>query len=142
MKNTLKIDFDNKLIIMDRTFSQNVKNTRSDEYMHLQNVRRDYPDYSVVTRKIKAHPGKRKYDRLSYAYMEEYILKHGTPEEVREALEKYRELREIARCHGKGYGYPIIKSWFINRYEEIRNFGVVPLDGFDDYDDADFVEAA
>ena len=36
MKNTLKIDFAKKQIIMDRTFAKNVTNTKSNEYAHLQ----------------------------------------------------------------------------------------------------------
>ena len=34
MKNTLKIDFDTKTIIMDRTFAKKVEDTSSDEYLH------------------------------------------------------------------------------------------------------------
>lgn len=43
MKNTLKIDFENSRIVMDRTFAKNVQNTNSEEYRHLQQVRKDYP---------------------------------------------------------------------------------------------------
>ena len=41
MKNTLKINHATKVITMDRTFAKNAENTMSDEYAHLQNVRRD-----------------------------------------------------------------------------------------------------
>ena len=53
MKNTLKINREKKLIIMDRTFAKLSEDTRSEEYAHLQEVRRDYPDYTVTTKKIK-----------------------------------------------------------------------------------------
>ena len=43
MKNTLKLDHENGLIVMDRTFAKKAENTMSTEYAHLQNVRRDYP---------------------------------------------------------------------------------------------------
>ena len=123
MKNTLKIDFDNKTIIMDRTFAKKVEDTRSDEYSHLQIVRKDYPDYRVITRTIKRNPNKKTYNGLTYEYIENYILGHGNDEEVQEALSEYRKLREIAKCHGKGKGYPVIKQWFLNRYDEIEQFG-------------------
>ena len=35
MKNTLKIDFENSRIVMDRTFAKNVQNTNSEEYRPL-----------------------------------------------------------------------------------------------------------
>ena len=124
MKNTLKIDFSTKRIIMDRTFAKKVEDTRSDEYIHLQAVRNDYPDYIVVTRSIKRNPSKKTYNGLTYGYMEDYILNHGSDAEVQEALSEFRKLREIARCHGKGKGYPVIKQWFLNRYEEIEEFGM------------------
>lgn len=48
MKNTLKLDHERQLVVMDRTFAKKAQDTRSEEYSHLQNVRRDYPDYRVI----------------------------------------------------------------------------------------------
>lgn len=124
MKNTLKIDFNTKTIIMDRTFAKKVEDTHSDEYLHLQTVRKDYPDYRVITRQIKRNPNKKTYNGLTYEYMENYILNHGDDATVLEALSEYRELRLIAKCHGKGKGYPVIKQWFLNKYNEIEDFGM------------------
>lgn len=124
MKNTLKIDMNNKTIIMDRTFAKKAEDTRSDEYIHLQEVRKDYPDYLVKTRTIRHCSGKKTYKGLTYEYMERYILSHGSDAEVQEVLSEYRDLREIARCHGKGEGYPVIKQWFLARYPEIEEFGI------------------
>lgn len=123
MKNTLKIDFANKTIVMDKTFAKRVEDTRSEEYLHLQTVRKDYPNYAVIARTIKRNPNKETYKGLTYEYMENYILSHGNDAEVQEALAEYRSLREIARCHGKGKGYPVIKQWFLNRYNEVEEFG-------------------
>ena len=122
MKNTLKIDFANKKIIMDRTFAKNCENTMSEEYAHLQEVRNDYPDYMVMTRSIKRNPNKETYKGLTYEYMEDYMLHHGTDEEVAKAIKEYRELRLIAKCHGKGFRYPTIKKWFLEKYPEIDEF--------------------
>lgn len=43
MKNTLKINLADKTIVMDRTFAKLAADTRSEEYAHLQQIRRDYP---------------------------------------------------------------------------------------------------
>ncbi len=123
MKNTLVINFKNKKIIMDRTFAANAQNTKSDEYQHLQEVRKDYPDWDVITRTIKRNPNKETYKGLTYDYMENYILSHGTDEEIQHILAEYRELRLIAKCHGKGKGYPVIKQWFLETYPDIEDFG-------------------
>ena len=61
MKNTLKLDHENGLIVMDRTFAKKAENTMSTEYAHLQNVRRDYPTYQVIRREIKKNPNTEHY---------------------------------------------------------------------------------
>ncbi len=108
---------------MDRTFAKKCQDTRSDEYIHLQGVRRDYPDYRVITREIKRNPDKRTYKGLTYAFIEEYILSHGSDAEVQQALSKYRELRQISKCHQNATGYSVIKKWFLDTYQEIEDFG-------------------
>ena len=64
MKNTLTIDHKDRLIVMDRTFAMNALNTMSDEYEHLQKVRKHYPKYSVVQRHIRKNENKKTYKGL------------------------------------------------------------------------------
>jgi hypothetical protein len=85
MKNTLRIDHTDKVIIMDRTFAKNAENTRSEEYRHLQAVRQDYPEYGVVRKQIKKAEHKECYRGLNYDYMRGYITKHE-PKETRQAV--------------------------------------------------------
>ena len=124
MKNTLKINHENKTIIMDRTFSKFAENTRSDEYAHLQQVRRDYPDYAVTTRTIKRNSEKETYKGLTYEYMEEYILRHESEEKQLEVIKEFHELRTISKCHKQGLRYPTIKKWFLEKYPEIVDFSI------------------
>lgn len=123
MKNTLKIDFENGKIIMDRTFAQMCQNTRSEEYTQLQSVRRDYPNFAVITRSIKKNPNKESYKGLTYQYMEDYILTHESAETVDAVLNEFAEMRLIAACHSKAFRYPTIKKWFLQKYPEITMFG-------------------
>ena len=123
MKNTLKIDFAKEQIIMDRTFAQKVTDTSSAEYRHLQEVRRDYPDYKVVLRKIKKNPNKETYKGLTYDYMKDYILTHEDEENAMIVLAEFSEMRQISRCHSQAKRYPVIKNWFLEKYPEIKNFG-------------------
>ena len=124
MKNTLKINHANHTIVMDRTFARNANDTRSEEYAHLQTVRRDYPNYTVVQRHIRTNSNKNTYAGLTYEYMESYILTHGTEETRMTNFKAYQEMRIIAQCQGKAFRYPVIKSWFLDKYPEIARFGM------------------
>ena len=78
MKNTLRLNHETRAIVMDRTFAKFAANTMSQEYAHLQRVRMDYPTYTVEQRHIKKAPAKECYRGLTYTYMKDYIITHGT----------------------------------------------------------------
>ena len=124
MKNTLKLSHSKCEIVMDATFARNAENTMSPEYAHLQQVRKDYPNYTVITRTIKRNSSKKTYNGLTYEWMEDYILTHGTAEESEKILNEFNEMRLIAECHSKAFRYPTIKAWFLDRFSEIKAFGV------------------
>ncbi len=121
MTNVLKIDFTKRKIIMDRAFAKLAEDTHSKEYEHLQMVRLDYPDFTVVQKHIASNPSKKTYCGLTYEYMEGYILAHGTPAIARE----FFRLREISECQTRAQRYPVIKSWFLDKFPEIVQFGVI-----------------
>ena len=120
MKNWLKLNHTTRTIIMDKTFAKFAENTMSAEYAHLQSVRRDYPTYTVERRHIKKNAKQEHYHGLTYTYMEYYIASHGSAEDRR----TYDEMKLISQCHSKGFRYPVIKSWFLERFPEIKMFGV------------------
>ena len=124
MKNTLKVDRNNGLIIMDRTFAKLSENTRSEEYAHLQQVRKDYPTFTVITRTIKKNPNKECYKGLTYEYMMEYIMKHEPAETRRTVLAELDDMIFISQCHSQAKRYPVIKKWFLEKYPEIVKFGM------------------
>lgn len=127
MKNVLRVDFVKKQIIMDRTFAKNSADTRSEEYAHLQSVRQDYPTFTVTTRSCKKNENKESYKGLTYEYMEHYIITHESKDTVLEVLDEYNELRLIAECHSKSRRYPVIKRWFLAKYPEIAEFGLLKI---------------
>ncbi len=123
MKNYMKIDATNRKIIMDKTFAKNAAIYGSEEYGKLQNCRRDYPEYSVVTRSIKKNPGKESYRGLNYGYIEEYIMNHDNAEKN---MAIYKQKREIANC--RSVRFPVIKKWFLETYPEVATYGVIPAE--------------
>ena len=124
MKNTLKLNHVDRTIVMDKTFAKFALDTRTDEYKHLQEVRKDYPNYTVVRREISRNTNKKTYHGLTYKYMEDYIKSHGTKEESKSNLDEFNEKVLISKCHGKAFRYPVIKQWFLDKYPYIRDFGL------------------
>jgi len=127
MKNVIRVDFQKKSIIMDRTFAKNCADPASEEYAQLQRVRQDYPNYTVSTRTCKKNENKESYKGLTYEYMEHYIITHESKDTVLEVLDEYNELRLIAECHSKSRRYPVIKRWFLAKYPEIVEFGLLKV---------------
>lgn len=90
-------------------------------------MRADYPTFTVSTRTCKPNPEKESYKGLTYEYMEHYILTHESKDTVLEVLDEYNELRLIAECHSKSRRYPVIKRWFLAKYPEIAEFGLLKI---------------
>ena len=124
MKNTLKLNHEKGQIVMDRTFAKKAENTMSAEYAHLQSVRRDYPNYTVIRREIKKNPDKECWKGLTYAYMKNYIIGHEGDDTRDLVLNEFAEKCLIAECHSKCHRYPVIKKWFLAKYPEIAEFGM------------------
>ncbi len=120
MKNILKVDSVNRLLVMDRSFAKASEIVGSEEYIMLQNARRDYPTYTVIRKQIKRNANKECYRGLTYKYMESYIESHSNATARR--LE-YDELRLLAECHT--IRYPTIKAWFLTTYPEVAQFGMI-----------------
>ncbi len=87
----------------------------------LQNCRSDYPDYKVITRRIKKNPSKESYKGLTYEYMRTYILMRDP--NPNEALAEFNAKRLVSMCHSKRY--PVIKAWFLEKYPDVLEFGMV-----------------
>ncbi|MBE6964858.1 MAG: hypothetical protein E7441_02345 [Ruminococcaceae bacterium] len=125
--NTLKISHAARKIVMDRTFAKRAENTMSPEYAHLQQVRKDYPEYSVVLRTIKKNHKKNTYRGLTYEYMYDYIStnKSLSPKEKESIAEELSGMIQISKCQALQYRYPVIKKWFIEKFPEIKKFAEI-----------------
>lgn len=120
----LKVLDTKKTIEMTKAFAKAAADPRSDEYALLQKVRNDYPTYSVVKRTVKHKKTQEHYAGLTYEYMEDYIMSHGTMAERRKNMRDFNELRMIAMCHSKARAFPFIRSWFLDLFPEVEKFGV------------------
>ena len=117
-----------KIIEINTTFEKECRDPSSDEYKTLQEVRKDYPDFILQVRHIKKNPKKQKYHKLTYEYMRDYIILTSTPEEELEAVAEFDNMILKSRCQSQSNRYPVIKRWFLNKYPEIKEFGMITLD--------------
>ena len=123
MKNYLKLDHQNRKIVMDRTFAKNSEIVGSDEYNLLQQCRRDYPTYLVTRKTINKKADQEHYRGLTYDYMRNHINKYDT--ENKEAnLALLEEMIDISKCHSLCNRYPKVKEWFLETYPEVKEFGM------------------
>ena len=123
MTNSLTINERNRTIEMTKKFANAAKRYGSREYEDLQNARRDYPRYKVVTRTPKRK--KDSFKGLNLAYMEKYIKEHEKDNAA--ILTDFYKLcgkdkngnkleLEKAECYGK------IKEWFLKQYPVFKNY--------------------
>ena len=131
MKSPITIDFVNATITVNAAYAKKASNPFSAEYAQIQKVRADYPTFTVRTRSIKKNAAKDSYKGLTYDYMRAYIMSHEKGEDRVNALMEFDELLLISQCHSKGRRYPVIKSWFLDNYPEIKNFGMIEMPGFE-----------
>lgn len=117
MKYPIKIDHKAQTIIMSCAFAKKQETPNTAEFHEIQALHRDFPNYRIVTRKIKLNSQKEAFKGLTYAYMEEYITNHANAES---RLKDFKELRQLALCHS--IRYPHIKKWFLEIYPEVAEF--------------------
>lgn len=129
MMNTgLTINATANTIEMTKEFAKKAKYYGTEEYTQLQKARKDYPTYSVVTRKSVS---KESYKGLTINYMYNYIKKH--PETVvmednteMSTLEVFREIagldesgKKLVNVETAFYGK--IRAWFLDIYPEVKD---------------------
>lgn len=117
MNNNIIINEKNHIIEMTKKFAAAAKHYGTPEYDDLQNARRDYPKYRVVTKKTAKR--KDRYKGLNYRYMENYIINHNA-----NLLNSFYELcgksfdgAEMDFAPAASYG--VIKKWFLNEFPEL-----------------------
>ena len=96
----------------------------SPEYKKLQNARRDYPGFTVITVSRKVKKQRETYKGLTYAYMERYIKAHDDEQETIWA--EYNMYRGTPICPDDEiptpYTYTQMKAWFLGKFEAVAKF--------------------
>ena len=109
---------------MSKKFAKAASVFGSREYKQLQEVRRDYPDFSVVTVSRKTTGKKETFKGLTYEYMEMYIQKHD--DDTKSIMAEYLMLRgktdEAEEALAKSCTYLEMREWFLKKFPAIAQF--------------------
>ena len=94
------------------------------EYMDLQEVRRDYPNFKIVVIKKSGTKKIETYKGLTYAYMEMYIQKND--DEKKTIMTEYEMLRGISEeakeALAEPCSYQEMRDWFLKKFPAIAKF--------------------
>lgn len=118
----IRVNYAERKIVLSSAFVKKAFVPGTVEYEQLQAVRRDHPDFALVTRKFKANTKQERYRGLSYEFMRDYIKSHEADPKL--VLHELEEQIGISKCHSLNKRYPSIKAWFLERYPEIARFGM------------------
>lgn len=116
MKN-YEFDFDNKQIVATKSFLKAAGIVGSEEYSILVQVRRDFPDYSIVQREITKKQGKKTYGKLTYKAMREFIEAQEDEAIVPFVLTEFQRIQDLSKAYSASYAY--VKKWFLTRYKDV-----------------------
>ena len=112
----------NHTIEMNKAYAKKAAQYGSTEYTELQNARRDYPGFRVVT--IAKKGAKPEYKGMDYKYMEKYIAAHD--DENGSIMAEYKMLRGKSEAGKEAMAdaacYADVKEWFLMTYPEIESF--------------------
>ena len=126
MKSPVVIDYSaNTITIRSKTFARAASRVGTPEYKELQEVRREHPNFRLLERQIRKNTSAEHYHGLTYEYMRSYIESHESDKTQREQqLALFDEFLLISKCHSTGKRYATIKSWFLDQYPAVKEFGV------------------
>ncbi len=118
----ITINDKNRTIEMNKATAAAAAKYGTDAYKHLQDARRDYPTYRVIT--VKQKGAKPEYKGMDYKYMEKYIAAHD--DENGSIMDQYKMLTGKSEAGKDAMAdaacYADVKEWFLMTYPEIEKF--------------------
>ena len=111
-------------IEMTKKFAAAARKFGTKQYRDLQEARRDYPNFKMVTVTRKATGNQDTYEGLTYKFMEDYIQKHDDAEQS--IMAEYLTLRGQSEAAKENllepYSYNEMKTWFLKTFPAIAEF--------------------
>ena len=111
-------------IEMTKKFAAAARKFGTQQYRDLQEARRDYPNFKVVTITRKTSGKKDTFKGLTYDFMENYIKNHDNAEQS--IMAEYLMLRgmtdEAEEALAESFTYLEMKDWFLKKFPAIAEF--------------------
>lgn len=116
----MKINYNTNTIELTAKEMKAAQTYGSDMYLHLREVRNDFPSFRIVTSKAKSHSTL----RITYNQMEKYILDNKNDDKT--ILNEFYTLRGLdengtKKAFAETASYGEIKSWFVATFPEFQN---------------------
>ena len=116
----MKVCFAAHTIILTAAEEASASTFGSAEYRNLQEARRDYPDFKVVTEK-KARGKKNAFSKINMDFIKRYVEKHGSDEQ--KGILKKLTSKSVDFETGE-YSEPTsffeVKKWFLAEFPELK----------------------
>ena len=120
-ENAVRINRKSHTIEVTKSFDKAASRFNSDEYQALQQVRKDYPSFTVVVKTVRTKADH--FKGLTYDFMEKYIASH---DDADARMKEFNDLRaksdEAMAIGADACSYGEIKAWFFKTYPEIEAF--------------------
>lgn len=118
----IRINETKRTIEVTKAFYKEASKYGTDQYNDLQAVRRDYPNFKVVTNKTANKSNG--FKGLTLEYMENYIKGHDNDNEIMSEFNilcgKDQDGNKVEFAESASYGE--IKKWFLNTYPQIKEY--------------------
>ena len=105
------INFETEEIIITKKFGKAASQIGTPEFRIMQQLRKEFAEFSFADKTIEKKEGKESYKGLSIEEMKRFLSNRGNEE--KELFEKVLALAENRQ--GK---YAIVKKWFLDNYKE------------------------
>ena len=111
-----EIDYIEENIIVSKKFLKEASTINTAAYTELAQIRKDFPEFTIVPRAIAKKENKMTYGKLTYKFMREYIL---TKDDAESVLAEFEQVQKLAKFQNASYVF--VKKWFLGLYgEEFR----------------------
>ena len=106
-----EIDYIEEKIIVSKKFLKDASTINTTAYTELVQIRKDYPEFTIVPRAITKKENKMTYGKLTYEKMREYIETKADKEQV---LVEFEQVKKLAKFQNASYVF--VKKWFLGLY--------------------------
>ncbi|MCR5369262.1 MAG: hypothetical protein K6E83_00955 [Clostridium sp.] len=117
MKKNFQYDFEHKAIIGSKSAISRANKGMNPEYKELSSMLEAMPSFSVQIKYIQKKKDQKRYPKLTFEKMEDYIRTQASNEDDLNAkIIEFNAIKKVAEA--KGAKYPLTKKWFLKTYPE------------------------